>query len=50
MGRVFQFSDVHESRTETVDVCVIGTGAGGATVAYELASAGKSVVMLEAGG
>ncbi|MFQ5458157.1 MAG: GMC family oxidoreductase [Myxococcota bacterium] len=50
MGKVFQFSDIHENRSETADVCVIGTGAGGATVAYELASAGKSVVMLEAGG
>ena len=50
MGTVYEYSDIHENRTESADVCVIGTGAGGATVAYELAAAGKSVVMLEAGG
>jgi choline dehydrogenase-like flavoprotein len=33
-----------------VDACVIGTGAGGATVAKELAEAGLTVAMLEEGG
>ena len=36
-------------RSVDCDVCVIGTGAGGAPVAKELAEAGMSVVMLEEG-
>jgi choline dehydrogenase-like flavoprotein len=31
------------------DICVIGSGAGGAPIAYELSKAGKSVVVLEKG-
>lgn len=34
---------------EITDVCVIGSGAGGAVVAKELAEAGLSVIILEAG-
>ena len=36
--------------TLEVDVVVVGTGAGGAPVAKELASRGHAVVMVEAGG
>jgi len=37
------------SRDKEVDVCIIGSEAGGAPVAYELGRAGFSVVVLEAG-
>ncbi len=38
-----------DSRVVHTDVCVIGSGAGGATAAWRLASAGRKVVLLEAG-
>ena len=42
-------SEITSDRTIGADVCVIGTGAGGAPVAKELAEGGMSVVMLESG-
>ena len=35
--------------TETTDVCVIGSGFGGAITSYYLANAGQRVVVLERG-
>jgi choline dehydrogenase-like flavoprotein len=47
--RVEDGAAVSTSRTIRVDACVIGTGAGGAPVAKELAEGGMSVAMLEEG-
>src|SRR5207244_11893330 len=38
------------SLTEPFDFCIIGSGAGGGTAAHVLTAAGKSVLVLEAGG
>ena len=40
---------LHGEQTVRADVCVIGSGAGGAVVAKELAEGGASVVVLEEG-
>lgn len=42
--------DVAADLTLRAEVCVIGTGAGGAVAAKELAEAGRDVVVLEQGG
>ena len=44
-----RYPDVSGEVTERVDVCVIGSGAGGAVVAKELAEAGRSVLIVEEG-
>ncbi len=47
---VIQAKDIGKSSlSEKTEVVVIGSGAGGAIVAYELAAAGKKVILLEAG-
>jgi choline dehydrogenase-like flavoprotein len=47
---VTHWPDVQDGARDEADVVIIGTGAGGAVAAYELASAGLSVVMVEEGG
>jgi choline dehydrogenase-like flavoprotein len=44
-----EYRDIHEHIHEEADVCVIGTGAGGAVMAKELAESGLKVVALEEG-
>lgn len=47
---VTQARDVHDSKLSlSADVVVVGSGAGGAIAAYELARAGRSVIVLESG-
>lgn len=48
--RVRDGADITGHEQISADVCVIGTGAGGAVAAKELAEGGLSVVMLEDGG
>ncbi len=47
---VLKLQGVPEDLFLKTDVCVIGSGAGGAVVAKELAEKGRSVVVLEEGG
>lgn len=46
---VVQWPQVDRDHTEEADVVVIGSGAGGATMAKELAESGMSVIVLEEG-
>ena len=47
--RIERGADITGTRVVKADACVIGTGAGGAAVAKELAEGGMAVVMLEEG-
>lgn len=49
-GRIYEYKDLAQSQLVSADVCVIGSGCGGATVAKKLAERGHDVVILERGG
>lgn len=49
-GRVVQGHEIRADHDLSCDVCVIGSGAGGAVLAEGLVAEGLDVVMLEAGG
>jgi choline dehydrogenase-like flavoprotein len=47
---IYTGADVESDLELSCDVCIVGSGAGGAVVAERLATAGKSVIVLEDGG
>jgi choline dehydrogenase-like flavoprotein len=49
-GSIVDLSEGSVPRELHVDVCVVGSGSGGATAAWELAGAGREVLVLEEGG
>lgn len=48
-GEIVRGEELQGTRIVTADACVVGTGAGGAPAAAELAAAGLSVAILEEG-
>jgi len=48
-GKIFEGEEISGELKESAEVCVIGSGAGGAVIAKELAESGHSVVLLEEG-
>ena len=46
---IYRASHLQKNKTWNADVCIIGTGAGGSSVASEFSRRGKKVIMVEAG-
>lgn len=46
---IYRYGDISQNQNLSCDVCVVGSGAGGAALAKELAEAGLSVIVLEEG-
>jgi choline dehydrogenase-like flavoprotein len=46
---VISYPEINDGARDQADVVIVGTGAGGAVAAYELALAGHSVVLVEEG-
>jgi choline dehydrogenase-like flavoprotein len=49
-SKPFEYADYDKIEEITAEVCVIGSGCGGATLAFKLAEAGIDTVILEKGG
>jgi choline dehydrogenase-like flavoprotein len=47
---IFEYTDYDKLDEISAEVCIIGSGCGGATVAFKLAEAGIDVVIIEKGG
>ncbi len=47
---IHTYRDLVRDRVERADVCIVGTGCGGAALGVRLAEAGASVIFLERGG
>jgi len=50
VGEIIEGSKLKRDLKEEADVCIVGSGCGGATLAMRLAEAGWKVVLLERGG
>ncbi|RME93133.1 MAG: GMC family oxidoreductase [Candidatus Hydrogenedentota bacterium] len=48
-GKIFEYDEIAEGFEAEADAIVIGSGAGGAVAAYNLAKSGRKVILLEAG-
>lgn len=47
---IFDWKTIQDAEVVKCDVCIVGTGCGGATLGVRLAESGKDVVFLERGG